>query len=452
MLENESVELLKNQKGIDKCPPDKLALYTNVDYNNSEIGDILLISPDIQLDQEELESYGFDVGQHDGVSCVVNNMNQAASLVAGLNLDGDILNVPAMSSIPSLVPQGWNDLTRSVVSAPVALVTLEISSESPLNVILGQENNIELNIENKSSVTIPGVTLEVTVKNNDLITVVSYPEIIDLPGSEITTIPVSLKGNKTGETTLSVRIYTPIGFINQGSNTYDVNAEVKGVITLKLTLDKQIVLLTGETKSVPLKIANQSSVTINGLIVGATSGNDAIMTVGEFNSPVDIYQNDSVVIDIPLNANSSATGTTNLVCSLTPPAGYENEGDNNITSTVTVTAERELEVLQEFQASWAGEGGYLYSYMLTLKSQNTRVNKWELSFQLPSGAVVSENWYESQKNWLTKVEVDGNVILSNTTGHTIDPGVDLPLQIQLVYPDQSEYYKYIYSLSLRQIQ
>ncbi len=263
---------------------------------------------------------------------------------------------------------------------------------------------------------------------------------------------MSLKGNKTGETTLSVRIYTPIGFINQGSNTYDVNAEVKGVITLKLTLDKQIVLLTGETKSVPLKITNQSNVTINGLIVGATSGNDAIMTVGEFNSSVDIYQNDSVVIDIPLNANSSATGTTNLVCSLTPPAGYENEGDNNITSTVTVTAERELEVLQEFQASWAGEGGYLYSYMLTLKSQNTRVNKWELSFQLPSGAVVSENWYESQKNWLTKVEVDGNVILSNTTGHTIDPGVDLPLQIQLVYPDQSEYYKYIYSLSLRQIQ
>lgn len=137
MLDNELVELLKNQKGKDKCPPNKLALYTNINYNNSEIGDILLISPNVQLDQEELESYGFDVGQHDGVSCVVNNMSQAASLVAGLNLDGDILNVPAMSSIDSLVGQGWNDLTRSVVSAPVALVTLGISSENPVNVILG---------------------------------------------------------------------------------------------------------------------------------------------------------------------------------------------------------------------------------------------------------------------------------------------------------------------------
>ena len=43
------------------------------------------------------------------------------------------------------------------------------------------------------------------------------------------------------------------------------------------------------------------------------------------------------------------------------------------------------------------------------------------------------------------------MILSNTSGHTIDPGVELPLQIQLVYPNQAEAYEYIYSLHLRQI-
>lgn len=173
--------------------------------------------------------------------------------------------------------------------------------------------------------------------------------------------------------------------------------------------------------------------------------------MGEFGSTVDIDRNSSKVVNIPLNASLTTVGDTQLACSLTLPKGYENEGNNNAISAITVTAERELEVLQQYQASWAGEGGYLYSYMLTLKSQNTRVNKWQLTFQLPAGAKVSENWYESQKNWLTKEEVGGNVILGNTSGHTIDPGIELPLQIQVVYLEQAKVNEYIYDLHLRQI-
>ncbi|WP_342135842.1 hypothetical protein [Providencia rettgeri] len=451
MKKNESVELLKNQKGKDKCPPNKLALYTNIDYNNSEIGDILLISPDIQLDQKELESYGFDVGHHDGVSCVVNNMSKAATLVAGLNLDGEILRVPALSSIASLVGLGWNDLTRSVVAAPVELVTLEISSESPLQSTLGKVNNIEIDIVNKGNVAVYGVTLEITTKNSDVANVISYPELIDLHSNMITTIPVSLEGKNTGETLLSVRIHTPIGVINQGSNTYDVKVEVKARVELNLTIDTQVTLLTGESKSVPLKITNNSDTLVRSAIINVNSGNSSLVIVGEFGSTVDIDRNSSKVVNIPLNASLTTVGDTQLACSLTLPKGYENEGNNNAISAITVTAERELEVLQQYQASWAGEGGYLYSYMLTLKSQNTRVNKWQLTFQLPAGAKVSENWYESQKNWLTKEEVGGNVILGNTSGHTIDPGIELPLQIQVVYLEHAKVNEYIYDLHLRQI-
>ncbi|MEX6225663.1 hypothetical protein AB6F55_13035 [Providencia hangzhouensis] len=36
-------------------------------------------------------------------------MGQSATLVAGLNLDGEILKVLAMTSIPSLVDYGWNE-------------------------------------------------------------------------------------------------------------------------------------------------------------------------------------------------------------------------------------------------------------------------------------------------------------------------------------------------------
>ncbi len=356
-----------------------------------------------------------------------------------------------MSSIASLVGLGWNDLTRSVVAAPVELVTLGISSESPLQSTLGKVDNIEIDIVNKGNVAVYGVTLEITTKNSDVANVISYPELIDLHSNMITTIPVSLEGKNTGETLLSVRIHTPIGVINQGSNTYDVKVEVKARVELNLTIDTQVTLLTGESKSVPLKITNNSDTLVRSAIINANSGNSSLVIVGEFGSTVDIDRNSSKVVNIPLNASLTTVGDTQLACSLTLPKGYENEGNNNAISAITVTAERELEVLQQYQASWAGEGGYLYSYMLTLKSQNTRVNKWQLTFQLPAGAKVSENWYESQKNWLTKEEVGGNVILGNTSGHTIDPGIELPLQIQVVYLEQAKVNEYIYDLHLRQI-
>ncbi|EJD6399375.1 hypothetical protein M0H77_RS04110 [Providencia rettgeri] len=451
MPNNKSVELLKNQKGKDKCPPNKLALYTNINYNNSELGDILLISPNIQLDQQELASYGFDVGHHDGVSCVVNNMGQSATLVAGLNLDGEILKVLAMTSIPSLVDYGWNDATRSVVSAPVELVELVISSQNPAELKLGQQEHFEFKIENKSGVDVPDVTLDITSKNSGVVEIISYPNTVNLPAGAITTVEVLVDGKGLGNTELSVRINTPIGFINQNNNTYSVTAKVNGVVNLTLMVDRQVTLLRGLTKRIPLKITNKSEIPVNGAVIEAESENELLMRVSDIDPIVNIDANDSTVIDIPLNTSASRVGSTRLICSITPPAGYENEGDHNVSSNIIVTAEKDLEVLQKYQASWAGEGGYLYSYMLTLISENTRVTLWELSFQLPAGAKVSENWYESQKNWLNKRESGGNVILSNTSGHTIDPGVELPLQIQLVYPNQAEAYEYIYSLHLRQI-
>lgn len=46
------------------------------------MGDILIISPNVALTKQDLEGYGFIVGEHDGVSSVVNNMDQDATLVS----------------------------------------------------------------------------------------------------------------------------------------------------------------------------------------------------------------------------------------------------------------------------------------------------------------------------------------------------------------------------------
>ncbi|VDZ80479.1 Uncharacterised protein [Salmonella bongori] len=52
------------------------------------MGDILIISPNIALTKQDLEGYGFIVGEHDGVSSVVIIWIRMPRWVAGLYLDG----------------------------------------------------------------------------------------------------------------------------------------------------------------------------------------------------------------------------------------------------------------------------------------------------------------------------------------------------------------------------
>ncbi len=37
-MSEQDVYLIKNESGTDKCPSGKLALYTNVQFNTSEMG------------------------------------------------------------------------------------------------------------------------------------------------------------------------------------------------------------------------------------------------------------------------------------------------------------------------------------------------------------------------------------------------------------------------------
>lgn len=60
-MSDQDVYLIKNESGADKCPSGKLALYTNIDFHGGEMGDILIISPNIALTKQVLEGYGFIV-------------------------------------------------------------------------------------------------------------------------------------------------------------------------------------------------------------------------------------------------------------------------------------------------------------------------------------------------------------------------------------------------------
>ncbi|EOF5839615.1 hypothetical protein ACK1YQ_003472, partial [Salmonella enterica] len=71
-------------------------------FNIGEMGNILIISPNIQLNEEQLASYGFIIGENSNISSIVNNMDQDATLISGLYVDGQTLTVKPGTTIPTL--------------------------------------------------------------------------------------------------------------------------------------------------------------------------------------------------------------------------------------------------------------------------------------------------------------------------------------------------------------
>ncbi|WP_253378876.1 peptidase inhibitor family I36 protein [unidentified bacterial endosymbiont] len=351
-MSNEQVYLIKNSTGADKCPAGKLALYTNINFNGGEIGDILIMSPDVELDKAQLESYGFILGEHDGVSSVVNNMDQDATLVSGLYLDGQILTVKAGTQIKTLVdfPLGaknWNDAVNSVVSAGVDTV----------NVTMSIEDNL-------------------TIQD-------------------------------------------------------------------------------GEVYSALLLLRNNSSKDVNGAVITATTSNASVFTIQPFTQTVNIPAKGTATVRIPLEGE--AMGTATLTCTLNMPFGIINNANNMSYTTVRITEPRDLEVTQQYLSSWQDtwpSTDYLYSYKLMLSSAKTRVVRWELSFILPEKAKVYPQWLESESSWISlnvEKSVNGNIYLDSQSGHTIDPGKSVELDIQILYPNQSEENKTLKNLRLVQL-
>lgn len=237
-MADQDVYLIKKISGVSNCPDGKLCLFTNVDYNK-KVGDILVISPNIQVDQAQLESYGFILGAGGGVSSVVNNMNQAATLVSGIYLDGQTLSVSAGQDVSTLYdyPLGsstWNDAVRSVVSAPVTEVNLLILAESDFSVGIDERYLFKCKIENNSATTVEDVTINVTISNADIISVSAVPAVT-VPANSSVILRIPVTGKAVGSTELVCRLHAPIGVINTGNNVVTTLVHVTEPKPLQVT-------------------------------------------------------------------------------------------------------------------------------------------------------------------------------------------------------------------------
>ncbi|EAM2803682.1 hypothetical protein IRR91_000970 [Salmonella enterica] len=240
IMNEQDVYLISNESGADKCPEGKLALYTNVRFNTGEMGDILIISPNVQLNKAQLESYGFIVGAHDGVSSVVNNMGQDATLVSGLYLDGQTLTVKPGTNIPTLIecPLGsgnWNDAVNSVVSADIETVDLTMSIESVI--VLEEEEGYSalLQIHNNSSESVDNVTVTASSSNSAVFSVETGTQTTSIAGNETTNVRIPLLGKGQGSATLTCQLTMPFGIVNNGNNMTQTAVTVSDVRPLHVT-------------------------------------------------------------------------------------------------------------------------------------------------------------------------------------------------------------------------
>ncbi|EAO9680864.1 hypothetical protein BKE81_08555 [Salmonella enterica] len=223
IMNEQDVYLISNEYGEDKCPEGKLALYTNVQFNIGEVGNILIISPNIQLNEEQLASYGFIIGENNNISSIVNNMDQDTTLISGLYVDGQTLTVKPGTTIPTLYDyplgsENWNDAVNSVISASIETVDLTMSIESDIVLEEEEEYSALLQIHNNNSESVDNVTITASSGNSAVFSVETATQTTSIAGNETANVRIPLLGTGQGSATLTCQLTMPFGIVNNGNN------------------------------------------------------------------------------------------------------------------------------------------------------------------------------------------------------------------------------------------
>ncbi|MEU4234560.1 hypothetical protein AB0F17_60670 [Nonomuraea sp. NPDC026600] len=113
-----------------------------------------------------------------------------------------------------------------------------------------------------------------------------------------------------------------------------------------------------------------------------------------------------------------------------------------------------LRVDQELRGHWAEGVGHIYSYRLTMHAEDTRVVKWSVGFgDLPEETSLSKSFVDNFWGEILRDGTDGAVLLGSPQGggHSVDPGTDLLIDVQVLYPDESPAYERLIGLNAQQL-
>jgi hypothetical protein len=116
----------------------------------------------------------------------------------------------------------------------------------------------------------------------------------------------------------------------------------------------------------------------------------------------------------------------------------------------------DLVVEQTFRGKWQDweTQKWIYSYRLTIRAEKERVVRWALGFgDLPEGTSLAKGFTDVFWGQVIRDGSDGSVLLGSPEGggHTIDPGTDLHIDIQVLYPDENPSYEHLTSLNAQRL-
>lgn len=231
----EDAVLIKNLSDVAACPQGKFCIYTNAGFNLPELGDVLAINGNTQLNITDLINFGFSVGFfvgfsvgfHDGVSAVVNNLGSEGTLIRGGDISGSYRPVSSCEQIREL-DATWNDATNSVVARHVTPVTLPLMLPNTIIHINESGQYVTLSIQNLSH---DSVTIDVDVTGTPtLFTIGDYTHVMTIPAKQTVNNNIALLGNVVGRGQLTATIKPALGYINQVSNTTSATIVVDEVV------------------------------------------------------------------------------------------------------------------------------------------------------------------------------------------------------------------------------
>lgn len=409
----------KDGKGKDACPSGSFCLYADVQFNTSGSRTAILVIPE-GATANNFSDYGFD-HSGDGVSAVVNNTTKGNVLFNKIDQQGEKLPVDAGKDIPDLTkcplkgsPDGtWNDQAQSALAAPKPV---------PPPVITDPKDDQQ--VSNRKQ-PISG-TADTTVQTVKLFKLKAQTPFAQPP----------VKDGKWS--------YTPTEDWSLGRQQIEAVAvrdkidSGRAYRTFYVTQPKPTVeiLHPGEGKKVGARTP------VEGIAFNADK--------------VDLKDNGTAL--------SPSPSVTDNKWSFTPADGWT-VGAHTVTAVAVKSGTQEksdeakrgftvekknLTVGYEFtRGPWQEYGKYVYSYKITMTADKTDVKRWRLGFeQLPAGCLLYPSFVQSFWGMIIEDGTNGRVQLGSPAKGTyiVPKGQSLSVQVQVMYPTESDAYKKLYGL------
>ena len=173
---------------------------------------------------------------------------------------------------------------------------------------------------------------------------------------------------------------------------------------------------------------------------GAVCGTGSV--TGGLTQPMNLPKGSKVILTLRGTVAPLYEGTLTSTSLITSPSRANTASRQS--GQVTTNAELPLisvshKIAGAWSKTWPEDAkGWLISYDITLAANEHRVTAWVMSFDVPANTRLDpqqSQWYRVIKDGL-----EGTVVIASPAGgsHTIDPGTPLTVNVQVLYPRQSD--------------